>query len=315
MFWYKVPFGKKNFGDVLGPYIVRKLSGKEVAYIPLLHQGLNKKTLLTYPIALYSRKLNLKDLWDNIKFLFGKNKSILITVGSIIGWHSSPKCNIWGSGIMDKKGRFNNANFYAVRGKETQSRMRELGYKVPMAIGDPAVLMPLLYIPKENKKYKLGIIPHHFHHNEINTKIESDEIKLISLLDEIEEVIDQIASCDILISSSLHGIIIAHAYNKPCIWYNLSQKTIGGDNIKFVDYFSSVDIKPYDAIDLKIDVFNEKTIDLINEHAKIHKEIFEVNFKNISILQANLIKSAPFPVLEKYLKLVNTTIDSKIYNQ
>jgi len=301
MFWYKVPFGKKNFGDILGPYIVKKLTGKEITYIPLLHRGLTKDALIAYPKAIYTRKLNFTEIIDNIKFLI-KGGDVLITAGSIIGWYSSPKCNIWGSGIIHKLDKVDNANFYAVRGKFTQDRLRELGYHVPDAIGDPALLMPLLYTPKEtNKKFKIGIVPHHFHYEEVLKKVKTTDIKVINLLDPIEKVIDEVASCEVLISSSLHGVIISHAYKKPCLWCNLSDRTIGGDNIKFDDYFSSVEIPYYKSMNLSFDVFDDNAITEIEQLISDNKkESYVSDFKIIEDVQSNLINSAPFDVLDIY---------------
>ncbi|WP_405292902.1 polysaccharide pyruvyl transferase family protein [Algibacter sp. Ld11] len=300
MFWYKVPYGKKNFGDVLGPYIVKKLSGKKIAYIPILHRGLKRRTFIAYPAAIYTRKLSFNDIIDNIKYLFGKD-NVLISIGSIIGWHSSPKVNIWGTGIMSRGQHIDNANFFAVRGKYTQKRLLELGYQSPSTLGDPALLMPLLYKSNSPLKFKIGIVPHHFHYENTISKTQSKNIKVINLLENINQVIDEVCSCEILISSSLHGIIIAHAYKKPCLWYNLSNRTIGGDNIKFADYFSSIDIEEYKAIDLKIDKFDDASIKLIEDLIINRKDIAVADEDKIRELQKGLIKSAPFHIRDEFL--------------
>ena len=73
------------------------------------------------------------------------------------------------------------------------------------------------------------------------------------------KIIDEINSCQVIISSSLHGIITCHAYNIPCLWYKFSEKIVG-DGIKFADYFSSVNIKPYNPFKLHL---NTKAIDII----------------------------------------------------
>lgn len=54
------------------------------------------------------------------------------------------------------------------------------------------------------------------------------------------DFIDQICSCEIILSSSLHGIIIADAYQIPNIWITLTHQEHPDDNFKFKDYFLSV---------------------------------------------------------------------------
>jgi len=53
------------------------------------------------------------------------------------------------------------------------------------------------------------------------------------------EVARQIASCRKIVSSSLHGIIAAHAYGIPAAWVEFSNQ-LAGDGIKFADHFASV---------------------------------------------------------------------------
>jgi hypothetical protein len=59
-------------------------------------------------------------------------------------------------------------------------------------------------------------------------------------------VIDAIASCRAILSSSLHGIIAAHAYGVPATWVKPSDRP-KGDGFKFLDYWASMgrdDVKP-----------------------------------------------------------------------
>lgn len=61
----------------------------------------------------------------------------------------------------------------------------------------------------------------------------------------VEETINKLLSCDRILSTSLHGLIAAHAYGIPALW--IKDGYINTDGFKFKDYFSSVDIEIYDG--------------------------------------------------------------------
>lgn len=60
----------------------------------------------------------------------------------------------------------------------------------------------------------------------------------------IEDTIDDILSCEFIISSSLHGLILADAYRIPSAWLIAEKNTggsrPGGGEFKYYDYFASV---------------------------------------------------------------------------
>jgi hypothetical protein len=74
--------------------------------------------------------------------------------------------------------------------------------------------------------------------NEDNTLV----INLIN--NDHKAVTRQILSCEQIVSSSLHGVIVAQAYGIPAVWVRFSDK-LSGDNVKFDDYFKSVGVDPY----------------------------------------------------------------------
>ncbi len=57
-----------------------------------------------------------------------------------------------------------------------------------------------------------------------------------------KEFINELLEVENVISSSLHGLIMADAYGIPNARVNISNKLIGGD-FKFKDYYMSVDRK------------------------------------------------------------------------
>ena len=53
------------------------------------------------------------------------------------------------------------------------------------------------------------------------------------------QVIKEIVECEMIISSSLHGLILSDAYHIPNIWIKFSDETFDG-SFKYLDYFASV---------------------------------------------------------------------------
>ena len=126
-----------------------------------------------------------------------------------------------------------------------------------------------------------------------------ENLLIIDVLNKPEIVIEQINSCKRTLSSSLHGIIVSHAYGIPSLWCKLGVTPLSGDNIKFEDYFSSVNITPYK--DLKLD-FKANIIEQSN-HLFIKKSELSLINNDLSKIQKNLLQNAPFNILKKYREL------------
>jgi len=103
----------------------------------------------------------------------------------------------------------------------------DYGYNVPEIYGDPAILMPDIYTPSNIKKTnRFGLV---FHFAEVDekdnyiTKIKSKsdayaDIKHIDIsTSDYKSFVDSILSVDVVISQSLHGIILAEAYGIPSV--------------------------------------------------------------------------------------------------
>lgn len=91
-------------------------------------------------------------------------------------------------------------------------------------------------------------------------------------------VIDQIYSCQSILSSSLHGLICADAYNIPNLW--LKQKLNEGD-FKFLDYFASQGRE--EVYISSVEEFCESK--LYNGGNKIDMNIALNKFKNSNLLK------------------------------
>lgn len=218
---------KENYGDLLSKYLVEKISNKKVVWCK-------------------PANFHFQDFFN----------PIYVTVGSILT-HVNKKCIVWGSGIISKEFEIKKAKFLAVRGPQTRKHLMDQGYEVPEVYGDPALLLPEYYNPKIKKAYKVGVIPHYRDFKKVNEFYRDQEsILLIDLMtNDVEKITDLFLKCDKIVSSSLHGIIVAHAYRIPAVWQKFSDDVFG-DDIKYQDYFESVNIKPYlpEIINKKMDV-------------------------------------------------------------
>ncbi len=148
--------------------------------------------------------------------------------------------------------------YHVIRGPLTKNVLESTGINVGnVTYGDPALLLPTIYNNKSIKKqYKLGIIPHQIEYNDMVNFINEHKSNFANTIVlnattptaiSMENFIDQILSCEKIISSSLHGIITSHAYRVPAIWLKFSDK-LWGDGIKFRDYFASVGVEDISPI-------------------------------------------------------------------
>jgi len=265
LYWFtlKRKDKRENYGDLLSKYIVKKISKGFVIKVKHPSFRIYKNIIKNY-----------------------------MSIGSII---TSANINtvVWGSGIIKKNEFIRNATFLAVRGPLTRKRILEFGYNAPTIYGDPGILLPLFYENKITiKKYKIGIIPHYVDYEDIHQFYKNDNrIKVIDLITlNIEFTTDEILECEFIITSSLHGLIIAHAYRIPAIWIIFSNK-LSGDNVKFYDYFESVDIIYNREFTFKV---KNPDYDKIINLFKNNDSILMPNEKIFNYRRDMLLKVCPF---------------------
>lgn len=252
-----------NFGDkVTNTYIMNKISGQTVQIIAMQKQDV---------------------------------ENCCLGCGSILRWATS-KDIVWGSGYMRLSDECigKPKKIYAVRGKLTRQLLLKQNIKCPEIYGDPALLYPRFYYPKIEKKYKLGIIPHYIDIRNKNRNVDrlkqlNDKNTLfIDIMSGYENVIKQVLSCEKIVSSALHGVIIADAYDIPVMWIKFSDDVLG-KGFKFRDYFSSVNRKDKEAF-----VITDKT-----NIEDIHKIFYDYK---IQIDLNKLYNSCPFMIYKGEVK-------------
>jgi len=281
IFWFN---RYTNVGDLLGPWIVQKLSPHSTL---IYSTYVTRKEALRIVIgALLRFRLPAKEY---LRRLFVA-PPILFTIGSILD-HCNKDVVVWGSGFQNEGETCTQGHFTAVRGYESKKRLLQLGLKIPinLAIGDPAILTPLLYTPHVVKKHKLGIV---MHNKDCDYCIQNfSQYHLISVVtSDIESFLTDMCSCQYILTTSLHGLILAHTYGIPALW--MQKNWIGSDGFKFKDYFSSVQMPSIEP--LKADVIKTLTeaeiLTLFNLYPTLPSS------KVLDELREQLLAVAPFEV-------------------
>lgn len=199
LYWFRTGTSRGNFGDLLSPVIVRALSGR-----PVRHARRGPK---------------------------------LLAVGSVLGM-ARPGDRVWGTGFIRPDERCDPAiRVSAVRGPLTRQRLLELGADCPETYGDPGLLLPRLRDVPRPTREGIGIIPHYVDKAAVGELARDPGLRIIDIMAGVDRVLDQIARCEILLSSSLHGCVIGDALGIPTAWVRISDRVAGGA-FKFEDYYA-----------------------------------------------------------------------------
>ena len=177
-----------------------------------------------------------------VRFAADPRRPHLLGAGSILG-RATPQSIVCGSGLLEppsgspcRPGRL-----VAVRGEKSAAA---LAAPAETLLGDPLVLIDTLVEPQATR-YPVGIIPH----VRSVARWQAHAPRGAYLLDpglEPWRLIREIAACELIISQSLHGLIVADAFGIPNVWIAPSADMAGG-RFKFDDYFSTLDA-PKDCV-------------------------------------------------------------------
>tara|TARA_B110000977_G_C11089774_1_gene496267 strand:- start:4988 stop:5824 length:837 start_codon:yes stop_codon:yes gene_type:complete len=201
---------RENIGDSMVPYILEKTNA-----------------------------LNYLKIENRLQNQLSSSGSVLFSIGSVLQW-ANKRSVVWGSGLISKDSKPKGLpRLLAVRGKKTREVL-EGSYSVDLSgivLGDPGLLISKYYSPKNSKDYKYGIVLHYVD-KRLSWLFERDDVLIIDIeTTNIELFCDCINRCENILSSSLHGLVIADSYSIPNAWIKLSDN-IFGDDFKFYDYFS-----------------------------------------------------------------------------
>lgn len=168
-------------------------------------------------------------------------------IGSILEYVCSKNrpVTVWGTGfkfdhnsLLDEDIRKN--KYLAVRGPLTRDIILKAGGICPPVYGDPGILLSRFYKYERKKTYKFGVIPHKTELNleTVQSLKKRDDILLLDIVNygSCDEFLSRMNMCEYIVSSSLHGIIMADSYEIPNVWTKFSPSSDGG-GFKFHDYF------------------------------------------------------------------------------
>ncbi|MHC2066848.1 polysaccharide pyruvyl transferase family protein [Bremerella sp. T1] len=220
VYWWNQGPRAGNFGDELGPALIRILARSRVEWAP-------------------------PEMAD------------IISIGSVLEpwfWKNTRSFSgiVWGSGRMYGSESFSLASsqISLLRGPLT---LKSFGGDNSIPLGDPGLLADI-FLKKRDPKYALGLVPHWSQFEHLAwTRLAAHNTHLIDVCSGYEQVISQIAQCEAIVSSSLHGLIVADSLGIPNVWVTLGDDPTYPNQdfrFKFADYYASLGITEMDVVDI-----------------------------------------------------------------
>ena len=254
----------ENMGDLLNVLIIEKCFGLQV----------ERHSFLTGEMCAIGSCLGQYTLHGNFPMRLRQRINGILR----------PKVSVWGTGFInytDCQGTFfkREMDFRAVRGELTRKNIEKMtGRTLDIPTGDAGILASELLDGEPEKVYDIGIVPHICDLKDPACQALADSYEnsiLINVKDEPLDVIRQIAQCRTLLSSSLHGLIVADSFGIPNRHLVFSDRPLG-DGYKFDDYYSAYPV-PHLLCDLRTET--APTIAEIQAGYAITREMVETKKK------------------------------------
>lgn len=215
----------------------------------------------------------------------------MIAIGSIYPWlkysvkRRFNNVNIWGSGALNTSGYLKvdrGFQVHLVRGPLTAKAMHA---STDVPFGDPGILANEVYEIVRNRSAKnIGLV---LHMNQISS-ISHYELEALSkhftIIDvrtkNAKSIVERISECSHVVSSSLHGIIVADSLGVPNARLHFDQI----DPFKFLDYSEGVGRSLHCFSDLE---------DLM-KNLKVDRNFSCLSDERTSQVKYNVVKAFPF---------------------
>lgn len=208
LYWSR---SKPNFGDWLSPLVCEMLSGRRVEFAPI-------------------------------------ERCDLVAIGSLFDrlperWYAR-RLDVWGTGSIEETSvRRSRHKYHALRGPLTA---RLLSEPPAVALGDPGLLAAhLLPERRPHKRFQVGIVPHY--KDAASSAISGlgnafCKVSWIDVFDPPLDVVKQVSACECVLSSSLHGLVVAEALSIPA-WWVVASDAVRGHGWKFRDHYAATGLE------------------------------------------------------------------------
>jgi hypothetical protein len=147
---------------------------------------------------------------------------------------------IWGSGLIRGESYpLPRARVLAVRGELTRAL---IGADSRAALGDPGLLVSR-WLRRPRRRWDVALVPHGHHRSHTAFLAMAASAQRSVLVVDVHQgaasAVRQIAAADVVITTSLHGLVTADSFGIPAVWTTLEPPLDGGD-FKFRDYESAI---------------------------------------------------------------------------
>lgn len=147
---------------------------------------------------------------------------------------AQPGDHLWGTGVRFPDARLREGLvIHAVRGPDSRDALLRQGFDCPEIYGDPALLLSRYYTPKRMPRQGIAVLPHYH-----DRWLRGGDDRL-TVAGEPFDVVDRIASAEILVTSSLHAMIVADVFGTPVALVRSTEHISREPLFKYVDYLHS----------------------------------------------------------------------------